>query len=175
MATVAAEGGHDAAYHCGGVVLGGRQQGGDQGAGGGFAMAPGYGDGVLAIDQGSQHVGAVADRQTQATGLQQLRVGLWHGGADHHLRRDRGATADRGNRGGVLLQKHPHPQPPQAVEHGAVPGVGATYRVAPFRQDRCQGRHADAANPNEVERLVTIEQGRQGQLQIRVQVSTKLS
>ena len=49
-------------------------------------MAPGYGDGVLAIDQGSQHVGAVADRQTQATGLQQLRVGLWHGGADHHLR-----------------------------------------------------------------------------------------
>ena len=86
MATVAAEGGHDPAYHCGGVVLGGRQQGGDQGAGSGFAMAPGYGDGVLAIDQGGQHVGAVADRQTHATGLQQLRVGLWHGGANHHLR-----------------------------------------------------------------------------------------
>ena len=70
MATVAAKGGHDAANHCGGVVFGSSQQGGDQGAGSGFAMAPGYGDGVLAIDQGGQHVGAVADRQTHATGLQ---------------------------------------------------------------------------------------------------------
>ena len=56
-----------------------------------------------------------------------------------------------------------------------VPVIGATYRVAPFSQDSCQGRHSDAAHHYEVERLVTIEQGRQGQLQVKVQMRTKVS
>jgi hypothetical protein len=62
VATVAAEGGHHATDHGGGIAIGGRQQGGDQRAGGGLAMAARHRNRGLAIDQGGQHIGAVADR-----------------------------------------------------------------------------------------------------------------
>ena len=44
LATVAAKGRHDAADYGGGVVVGGGQERGNQGAGGGFAMAASHGN-----------------------------------------------------------------------------------------------------------------------------------
>ena len=68
-AAVAAEGGHDAADHGRGVLVGARQQGGHHGAGGGLAVAAGNGNGALGADQGAEHVGAMAHLKAESPGL----------------------------------------------------------------------------------------------------------
>ena len=167
MVTIAAEGRHHAADHGGGILAGGRQQGGHQGAGGGFAVAAGHGDGGLAVDQGSQHIGAVAHGQSEAADLQQFRIAGRYGGADHHQRRLGGAAADGGHRGRVLFPEHAHAKLAQLVHHLALARIRPTHRVAPLGQDPGQGRHADAPHTDEVERLVAIKRGDQGRLRSR--------
>ena len=167
MVTIAAEGRHHAADHGGGILAGGRQQGGHQGAGGGFAVAAGHGDGGLAVDQGSQHIGAVAHGQSEAADLQQFRIAGRYGRADHHQRRLGGSAADGGHRGRVLFPEHPHAQLAQLVHHLALARIRPTHRVAPLGQDPGQGRHADAPHTDEVERLVAIKRGDQGRLRSR--------
>ena len=166
VASVAAEGGHDAADHRGWIVMGRSQQGGNQRTGGGFAMAAGHGDRGLAVDQRSQHIGTVADRQAGPAGRPQLWVGLGHRRADHHQWRGGGAATDRVDGAGALLSEDPHPQPPQLGQDTVVPGIGAADTEAPFRQDPCQGRHADAADADEVKRLATIKRWGQGRLPV---------
>ena len=117
LAPVAAEGGNDAADHGGGVVVGAGQQGGNQGAGGRFAMAAGHGDGGLVVDQGRQHIRAMPDRQPAAARFRQLRVGFSDSGADHHHRTMGGAAPDRGDRGGALLPEDAHAALPQGLEY----------------------------------------------------------
>ena len=83
-AAIASEGGHDAADHGRGVLVGARQQGGHHGAGGGFAVAAGNGNGALGADQGAKHVGAMAHLQAEPLGFDQFGIGARHGGTDHH-------------------------------------------------------------------------------------------
>lgn len=161
---VAAEGRHHATDDGRGVVAGGGQQGGHQGAGGGLAVAAGHGDRGLAVDQGSQHIGAVADGQAKTAGLLQFRIAGGNGGADHHKRGVGGTAADRRDGGGILLAEHPHPQLAQLIHHLAVPGVGTGHREAPLGQDSGQCRHADAPHADEVKRLLAIKRGDQGRL-----------
>ncbi len=164
MAAIAAEGGHHAADHGGGVVVGGLQQGGHQGAGGGFAVGAGNGDRGLGVDQGGQHIGAVHHREAAAAGLLQLGIARRHGRADHHHGGGGGAAADGGHGGGVLLAEHPHAQAAQLLNHPPLFGVGARHVEAPLRQDPGQGRHADATDSDEMEGLAAIEQQSLGQV-----------
>ena len=164
-AAVAAEGGHDAADHGGGIVVGGVQQAGHQGAGGGFAVAAGHGNGALAGDQRGQHVGAVGDGEPHPLGLHQFGVAGGNRGTHHHQGRCRDAAANGGDGGGVLLAEHPHATAAQVLQHGVVAGIGAAHLESPVRQDPGDGRHADATNPDEVERLMGIELLGQGRLQ----------
>jgi hypothetical protein len=53
------------------------------------------------------------------------------------------------------------------VEHGVVAGVGSAHHKAALGKNSCDGRHADASNPNEVDGLMAIKQRGQGQLQAR--------
>ena len=171
MATVAAEGRHDAADHGGGVVAGGLQQGGHQGAGGGLAVAAGHGDRGLAGDQGRQHIGAVTEGIAQPAGFLHLWVALGYGGAEHHegWRGCCGITpgrsrSDRVNGGGVLLVEDAHAGLVQGRGHGVVAGVGAADAEAAAREDHRQGRHADPAYADEMERLLAVELQAQGHL-----------
>ena len=166
MATVAAEGRHDAADHGGGVVAGGLQQGGHQGAGGGLAVAAGHGDRGLAGDQRGQHIGAVTKGIPQPAGFLHLRVALRHGRAEHH-QRERGGLgsgisggrlgSDRVEGGGGLLVEDAHTGLAQGRGHGIVAGVGAADAEAAAREDPRQGRHADPAHADEMERLLAVE------------------
>jgi hypothetical protein len=61
------------------------------------------------------------------------------------------------DRGVALLAKHLHPAGGQAPQNGAALGIGAAHGKATLHQDSCQGRHADATNPDEVERLIAIQ------------------
>ena len=144
--------------------MGGRQQRGDQGAGGGFAVAAGDGDRGLAVDQGGQHIGAMADRQPRPPRCLQFWVALGDRRADHDQRADRGAAADRVDRAGALLAEHPHPGAPQLLQHSLIAWIGAADAEAPLGQDPGDGRHADAADSNEMERLAAIKRWGQGHL-----------
>ena len=167
LATVAAKGRHDAADHGGGVVVGGGQERGNQGAGGGFAMAASHGNRGLGIDQGRQHIGAVANAQAHPLGFQQFGVRWGYRRADDHQGCLIGAAANGGHRGGALLAEDPHALASELVEHGVVAGVGSAHHKAPLGKNSCDGRHADASNPNEVDGLMAIKQRGQGQLQAR--------
>ena len=84
--TIAAEAGDDASNHSGWVLIGLQQQGGDQGAGGGFAVAAGDCNGGLLLDQSRQEIGAMPDLQPLLSGPLQFRIALGDGCADHHHR-----------------------------------------------------------------------------------------
>ena len=161
---ITAKGRHDAADHGGGVLVGGLQQAGHQAAGGGFAVAAGHRDRGLGVDQGGQHVGAMHHLQASAYGLSQLGIALRHRRAGHHQWWNRGATADGVDGAGILLAKHPHAPAAQLVHHRPLARIGSGDVEAPLRQNRRQGRHADATDTDEVQWPVSIEQGGLGQL-----------
>ena len=146
-------------------MIGGVQQAGNQRAGGGFAVAAGHGHRVLAGDQGGQYIGAMGDLQPRPAGCLQFRVRGGHRGAHHHQRLGGGAAADRGDGGGALFAEHPHAAAAQVLQHSVVARVGSTHLIAPIRQDSGDGRHADAADSNEMEGLTAIELLGQGHLQ----------
>ena len=164
LAAVAAEGGHHAADHRGGVVVGGGEQGGHQGAGGGFAVAAGHRDRGLAVDQRRQDVGAVQHGQAAVAGFRQLVVALGHGGADHHQRRGCVALAEGGDGGGLLAWEHAHTVLAQRFQHWRGARIGAAHPEPPGGQNPCKGRHADAADTDEVEGLLPVERQGQGHL-----------
>ena len=84
--TIAAEAGDDASNHSGWVLIGLQQQGGDQGAGGGLAVAAGDCNGGLLLDQSRQEIGAMPDLQPLLSGPLQFRIAFGDGCADHHNR-----------------------------------------------------------------------------------------
>jgi len=106
-----------------------------------------------------------SDFQAGGAGRGQFGVRRRDRCADHHQWRPGGATADGIDGCRVLLTEHPHPAAAQILQHLAVLGVRAADVEAPIGQDPCQGRHADPANPDEVERLLTIELKSQGLFQ----------
>ena len=102
--------------------------------------------------------------QAHAHSLLQFRIALGHRSAGHHQGGHRGATADGIDGVGILLAKHAHAPAAQLVHHGPISGVRSGDVEAPLRQNRRQGRHADATDTDEVQRPVSIEQGGLGQL-----------
>ena len=113
---VAAITGHNASDHGGGVFPGRREQGGDHGAGGGFAVAAGDGDRGLLGDQGCQHIRSVQHGQPLITGCFQFGVVVRNGGAHHHLRRCCPVGDEGGDGGGQLFGEHLHTQVTQLLD-----------------------------------------------------------
>ena len=91
--------------------------------------------------------------------------------ADDDSRRVGGSATNRVDGGGALLAKDPHPATAQVLQHGVIPRIRAADAVATVRQDPRDGRHADAANSNEMEWLVAIK--RQDQWRIQAWPETK--
>ena len=73
-AGVALERGDYAPDQGGGVKTSSFKKQGDHRRGGRLAMGSGYGDAVMAVNQGSQQLGAVPDRDAPPAGLLQLAV-----------------------------------------------------------------------------------------------------
>jgi hypothetical protein len=74
---------------------------------------------------------------------------------------------ERGDRFSRLAKEDLNAALAQPFNHRRAAAIGATDLEAPFGQDACEGRHADASDSNEVERLLAIEQ--QGQVHLRVE------
>ena len=120
-------------------------------------MAASHGHGILSGDQGGEHIGAVQDRQTNPSRFLQLGVAGRHRRAHHYQGRLRGAASNGGDGRGTLLAEHPHTPAAQVLQHRVVACVGAADLVVAIRQDASDGRHADPADPNEMERLMAVE------------------
>jgi hypothetical protein len=67
--TVAAKAWNNPTNHGGGIFTGFDQQGGDQCAGGCFSVTPRYSNRGLLIDQGSQEIRSMPDRQLMRAGV----------------------------------------------------------------------------------------------------------
>ena len=72
---VADQAGNDATNDSGRVLIGLQQQGGDQGAGGGLAVASGHSDRRLLFDQSRQKIRAMPDLEALLTSPLQLLQG----------------------------------------------------------------------------------------------------
>ena len=83
---IGAVAGNDPADHRRRIFAGAVEKRGDHRARGGFAVASGHSNGGLLIDQGSQQVGSVPDRQLAFARFDQLRIAVRDGAADHHQR-----------------------------------------------------------------------------------------
>ena len=94
--------------------------------------------------------------QAHAHSLLQFRIARGHRGAGHHQGGHRGATADGIDGAGILLTKHAHAPAAQLVHHRPIAGVRSGDVEAPLRQNRRQGRHADATDTDEVQWPVSI-------------------
>ena len=130
------------------------QQGRDQTAGGGFAVAACNCNAALGIDHPGQQFGAVPDLKARLAGSHQFRVLLGDGAADHHQRITADASADRIDRGGALLLEDSCAALAQLLREHGLTRIGAGDCEVALGQDACQGRHPDAPHTDEVHRPI---------------------
>ena len=92
--------------------------------------------------------------QACPTGRFQFGIGFGNSAADHHQRCAVDARADGINGGGVLLLENPGSLLAQQLRLRRLLGIRAGDVVAALRQDPGDGRHANTADPNEMNRLL---------------------
>ena len=93
-------------------------------------------------------------QQACPAGRLQLRIGFGHSAADHHQRGSLNAGADGVDGGGVLLLKDAGSLLAQQLRLRRLFWIRTGDVEAALRQDPGDGGHADAADPNEMNRLL---------------------
>ena len=148
---VGAVGIDDTAVDHGGIEAAGVDQRGDERGGRGLAVRPCDGNAALEPHQLGQHLGAAHDRQALGTCGNELRVvALDRGRHHHHLGiAERGGGMADGNLGAFLAQ---------AFDVGAVGSVRTLHGVAEVDEHLGDAAHADAADPDEVDRTDVARQ-----------------
>ena len=121
--TVAAKAWNNPTNHSGGIFTGFDEQGGDQRAGGCFSVTPRHGNRSLLIDEGSEEIRSMPDRQLMGTGVLQLWVGVGDRCADHHHRWLKIRGEHRLNAFSGLLFKNGDAPTFKMLNRGVVAGV----------------------------------------------------
>jgi hypothetical protein len=153
-------GAHRAAYRVGrvehGVLAADRAQGGgDHGRGGGLAVGAGDRDADPVGHQRGQRLGAVQHAQPALARPDQLGVAAADRGGHHE-------GVDVLDLRGVVTDVHPHPGVAQAVQRGALGGVGAGDGQPARDQQSGHGGHARAADPDQVHPAEVRHRDRRG-------------
>jgi hypothetical protein len=143
-AGVGAVGVDDAAIDDGGVLLASVQQGRDHRRGCGLAVGAADGDGPLQAHDFGQHFGAAYDRHAASARGVDFRIAVL----------DRGGNDDDAGMGGVLglvADADGDAALTQALDIGAVLGIGAGDLVAQIFHHLGDTGHADAADADEMD------------------------
>ncbi len=142
---IGAVGVDDAAIDHGRVETAGVDQRRDERGGRGLAVGAADGDALLEPHQLGEHLGAAHHRQAAGTRGGELGVVALDRGRHHH----HFGAAERGHR---MADRDLGALVAQALDVGAVGGVGALHRVAQIDQHLGDAAHADAADADEVDR-----------------------
>ncbi len=141
----------DAAVDDGRVHPGGVDQRGDQRRRGGLAVRAGDRDAALEPHQLGEHLGAANDRNASRARRDKFGIVALDRGRDDD---DRGGAEIRRS----VADEHRRAPLAQALNIGVVGRVGALHLVANVHQHLGDPRHADAADPDEVDRTDFIRQ-----------------